>query len=89
MTRDSNAQPGDVFQTPYGDWRVLVSATSAGILLEQISRANTTLNTPSFHLNSTAATCALHGCTSGDERRMIERARKRLQKPVRKMKPTE
>jgi hypothetical protein len=91
MTRDSNAQPGDCFRTPFGEWRTLVSVTSAGLWIEahieqQIREFK---GTPNFTRDSTGAMCALHGSTSGDERRQLERARKRLQKPVRRVKPTE
>lgn len=87
MKRDSNAQPGDCFLTPFGEWRILVSASSAGLCIEaQVEQEITSFKgTPNFTRDSTAATCALHGERSGRDKRNFERARLRNSKPIRKM----
>jgi hypothetical protein len=87
MARDSNAQPGQSFLTPFGEWRTLVSATSAGLWIEaqveqQIKQFK---GTPSFTRDSITGRCAMYGERSGRDKRNIERARLRNNKPVRKL----
>lgn len=87
MTRDSNARPGDTFLTAFGEWRTLVSATSAGLWIEakvekQIAEFK---GTPNFTRDSITGLCSLHGQTSGREKREYERARRRAGKPIRKL----
>ena len=87
---DSNAKPGQSFQTPWGERKTEVSVTSAGEFIT--ARVNEEIKnykgTPAFTRDSTAGLCALYGATSRREKRDYERARLRNSKPVRKL-PTE
>lgn len=87
MARDSNAKAGDSFMTPWGEMRTLVSVTSAGLWIEakveqQIAQFK---GTPAFTRDSIAGRCVMYGERSGRDKRNIERAKLRSNKPVRKL----
>lgn len=88
MVYDSNAQPGQVFRTPWGEFRTLVSVTSAGLYIEAkvAQQIKDFKGTPSFTRDSIAGLCALYGSsTIRRERRDLERAKLRANKPIRKL----
>lgn len=88
MAYDSNAQPGQSFLTPWGEWRTVVSVTSAGLYIEArvAQQIREFKGTPSFTRDSIAGMCAMYGSsTVRRERRDIERAKLRANKPIRKL----
>ncbi len=72
---------GDVIRTPWGEERIVVSVIGAGDLIEAIVERDILLHAPNFLRDSIAGTCALHGSTTGREKRNHDRW-KAKQQPV-------
>jgi hypothetical protein len=88
VTYEGRAQPGDTFRTPWGEWRTIVSATSAGMWItakveQDIQDYH---GTPNFMRDSIAGLCCLFAPqTTGREKRNLERAKARNSKPIRRV----
>ena len=76
--------PGDVYVTAYGERRQVIAIHQAGTFLEALSAQEITRPT-----SSTIGLCVLVGTATSRERRDLERLRRRLTKPIRKLHPGE
>lgn len=73
MTPEGRAGVGDIVHTPHGDYRVIVSVTGAGDLIESVVERAIALRAPNFMRHSITATCSLFGDTRGRERQTMAR----------------
>ena len=78
---EGQAQVGDVLRLPSGELREVVAVIGAGDLIEMIVERDIALHAPNFLRDSIAGTCALHGSTTGREKRNHDRW-KAKQQPV-------
>lgn len=85
MSPPGQARPGDCYIDDCGQVREVVSVTSAHDVLVNALDARMRLRTPNFYRDSTTALCALHGATTGREKRDYQRRKYRLTQQSRRI----